>query len=243
MSHLKTLSDLRTSVRFNVDETTAAFWSNARLNDCIVHAVDQVRLEALKHDPELFSTTLASTVTTTTILSETYDPSASMRIVAGTTTQITLPPDFLSMQLVETITTGYEDIAWIYRPFNHPDVRAMRALTDQVSPAYFVYSLINERTMAYAPRTNTTLDIQITYTQQLSALATDADTLSMPYPLYVAVEQFATAHALAQDRNPDSAAWEAWGRTSIARVIGSRRKQNQDPEFVQGYLGDWTGHY
>ena len=42
MAHHKTRSDLRTSVRFNVDETTASFWSNARIDNCLDRAIDRV---------------------------------------------------------------------------------------------------------------------------------------------------------------------------------------------------------
>ena len=235
MAHHKSRSDLRTSVRFNVDETTASFWSDARLNNCLERAVDRVWTEVRKLDGDYFMTTRTSTDGSLTILGETYD-AASFGITAGTTTSITLPPDFADMRLMETVTTGYENVRWHYRKLSDPDFRTLRAIPDQVTPAYFIFTIVDERTLVYTPLSNTSLTTRITYTQVQPVLATDATELEMPHPLYMAVEQFATAHALAQDRNPDAAAWEAMGRSTIATVFGAHSRQRQDPEFVQDYL-------
>lgn len=238
MAHHKTLSDLRETVRFNVDETTAAFWSNARLNSCINRAVDRVWTEVRKLDGDYFMTSRTSADGTQSILGETYD-CASFGIVAGTTTSVTLPPDFSEMKLVEVITTGQEWITWHYRRLNDPDFRTLRAIPDQLSPSFFLFALTDERTMHYTPRSDTALALRITYTQAMPALATDTSELEMPHPLYLAVEQFATAHAMAQDRNADAAAWEAMGRQTIANVIGAGGRQSQDPVFVRGMFEDW----
>ena len=73
MAHHKSRSDLRTSVRFNVDETTASFWSNARIDNCLERAVDRVWTELRKLDGDYFMTTRTSTDGSLTILGETYD--------------------------------------------------------------------------------------------------------------------------------------------------------------------------
>lgn len=236
MSHRKTLSDLRTAVRDNLDEATASFWTDAKLNRTITRAADAVWTEVRKLKGEdYFQVTRDSTAGTTTILGETYSL-ASFQIVAGTTQSVTLPPDFSEMKLVETITSGYEYVRWDFLDLADPDFRALRRITEQITPGSFVFDITDERTMVYAPRTNTTLDLRLTYTQIMPALSTDADELEMPHPLYLAVEELATARAQMMDRDPNAKAWFEWARNSVANALGSSTRQLQDPVFVREYL-------
>lgn len=238
MAHRKTRSDLRTSVRYNLDESSASFWTDARLNDCLNRAIDRVWTEVRGLRADYFMTTRTSADGTTTILSESYD-CASFQIVAGTTTSVTLPHDFSEMKLVETVQSGYEFVRWYHLDLAHPDFRALRRITDQITPSEFVYDIIDERTMIYAPKSDTTLDISITYTQAMPVLETDATELEMPHPFYEAVIDYATAIAMLQDRDPNAGVWEQYGRTIIAKTVGAHSRQIQDPEFVQDFLGDF----
>jgi len=61
----------------------------------------------------------------------------------------------------------------------------------------------------------------------------------MPHPLYMAVEQYATAEGLMKDHSPDAAAWEAKGNATIALFLGANERQETDTPVVTSYLEDW----
>ena len=239
MAHHKTLEQLRTSVRDRLDESTASFWTNAQLDRYINRAKDRVwnRVKALKED--YFSISRSSTDGSLTILGETYAAS-SFALVAGTRSY-TLPPDFSEMKLIEVITSNYEDTRFIYRDLAHPDMRAMLEVTDNQTPTQFLFDIIAERTMIIAPKSDTALDLRITYVQVFPDMTTSSDELTMPHPLYLSVEEYATMFALRQDRSPDAAMYESSGDKIIAEMFGAHARQTQDTESAVGYLSDWTG--
>lgn len=239
MAHLKTLSDLRTATRDRLDESTATFWTNAQLNRYINRAKDRVwsRIRSLNED--YFMVRRTSLDGSVTILGETY-ATTSFQIVA-TTVLYTLPPDFSEMKLIVVTTDGYEDVRFEYKDLTHPEMRAALEITDDQTPATFFFDIVGERTMRIAPPSNTTLDIEINYVQALGEMTTDADTMTMPHPLYLAVESYAVALALEQDRNPDSKLVAADGDKIIAEVIGATHRQTQNPEHATAYLAEWTG--
>jgi hypothetical protein len=236
----KALSDLRTSVRDNLDEVTPSFWSNDRLNRAINRAKDRVWTEVRKLKEDYFMITRSSTNGIATIFGDTYDTSLFRISNAGTLTY-QLPPDFAEMKLIECITSGYEYVRFEYRDMAHSDFRSARAMTSQFTAEIFLFDIVGERTLTLAQRSDQTLDLRLNYIPIVPDLSADADLLEMPHALYTAVEEFATATALKQDRDPNSAAWEQTGNASIARALGAAARQNQDPEFVAGYLSDWTG--
>lgn len=235
----KTLANLRSAVRDNLDESSVAFWTEAQLTRFINRAKDRVWTEARALKEDYFLVTRTSTDGSLTILGETY-AATGFQIVAGTR-DYTLPPDFAEMKLIEVTTSGYETTVFVYRDLTQPDMRRMLTLTDNQSPATFFFDLIGERTMRIAPKSDTTLDLRITYVRILADLSAETDALEMPHPLYKAVEEYATANALKMDRNPNAAAWEASGRSTVLTMVGSHARQVQDVEWAQGYLGDYTG--
>jgi hypothetical protein len=237
VAHHKTLSDLRTAVRDRLDESTASFWTNAQLTRYINRAKDRVwnRVKSLNED--YFAVTRTSEDGSLTILSESYDAS-SFQIVAGTR-DYTLPPDFSEMKLIECIESGYEHVRFIYRDLARHDMRDALEIADNQTPGDFFFDLIGERTMRIAPKSDTTLDLRITYIQFFADLSDDTDELTMPHPLYLAVEEYATSMALRQDRNTDSEAYEASGDKIIAEMFGAHHRQTQDTETATGYLEGW----
>lgn len=237
MAHHRTLTQLRTAVRDVLDESSASFWTDAQLNRYINRAKDRVwnRVKALNED--YFTVTRSSTDGSLTILSESYN--ASSFAIAADTRDYTLPPDFSEMKLIECITDSYEDIRFVYRDLARPDMRAMLELADSQTPGGFFFDIIGERTMRIAPMSSVALDLRITYVQSFADLSDDTDELTMPHPLYLAVEEYAIARALRQDRNPDAAAAEAAGDKIIAEMFGAHHRQTQDVEIADAYLGDY----
>lgn len=236
-SPFKTLSELRTAVRDNVDESTAAFWTDAQILRYLNRAKDRVWLEVRKLKDDFFMETRSSTDGSLTILGDSYAAS-SFAIVAGTR-DYTLPPDFVEMKLVEVITSSYEQIRFVHADLAHPDMRAALEIVDNQNPGYFLYDIIAARTMRIAPKSNTALDLRISYVQIIPDLSGEGSELTLPHPLYLAVEQYATAAALKQDRNPDAATFEASGNAVIASVFGAHARQTADIETAIGY-GGWA---
>ena len=239
MAHHKTLSNLRTAVRDRLDESSASFWSNAQIDRYVNRAKDRVwnRVKALNED--YFAVTRLSTDGSVTILGETYATS-SFQIVASVR-DYTLPPDFSEMRLIEVTTTNYEDVRFTYQDMTKPEMRAMMEIVDNQVPAYFLFDIIGERTMRIAPKSDTTLDLRLTYIQAFPDMTTDADEMTMPHPLYLAVESYAVGYALKQDRNPDAPAEMLDGDKVIAEMFGASHRQSQDVETATGYLADYTG--
>lgn len=233
--HYKRLSDLRTAVRDRLDESTAAFWTDAQLNRYLNRAKDRVwsRVRALEED--YFDTSRTSQDGSLTILGETYAAS-SFKITSGTS-DYTLPPDFAEMRAMEVITSGYEWVLFRFRDLAKDEFRAARMLTDNFSPSEFLVDIFGEPAqMRIAPKSDTALDLRITYVARIADLSADTDRLLLPDPLYLAVEEYATAMALKQDRSPDAAAYEASGDKIIAEAFGATRRQSQDVETATGYL-------
>ena len=234
MAHHRTWTLMRDAIRAYLDEATASFWTQAQLLIFANRAKDRVASEVRKLRHVYFTVTRSSTDGSLTILAETYLAS-SFAIVAGTRTY-TLPPDFMSMQLIETITSGYEDVRFVYRPLNHPDMRSALAYVGNIAPSTFYFTISGERTLRVVPPSDTALDLRITYIQQFADLSADSDELTMPYPLYMAVEHYAVASAMMMDRDPNSAAHEARARAIINEVVAADVRQDQDIEVATGYL-------
>lgn len=232
MSHHKTLTNLRDAVRDNLDETTASFWSAADIDRYINRAKDRVWMEVRKLKKDYFTVTRTSTDGSLTILGETY-AATGFQVVASTR-DYTLPPDFSEMTLVEVTTSGYETVKFFYRDLAAPEMRAALMITDNQTPDVFYFGLIAERTMRIAPMSDTTLNLRLTYVQAFPDLSLTTDELTMPFPLYLAVEAYATASAMKKDRNPAAAVWEQTGNSYVANVFGGHARQTQDPVFVSG---------
>lgn len=225
-------------VRDLLDESSASFWTDLQLKRYINAAKDRVwsRVKALNAD--YFDVSRTSLDGALTIQGESYTATA-FQIVAGTRDYV-LPPDFSEMRLIEVITSSYEDVRFLHRDMTNPDMRAMMEITENQTPDYFLFDIFKEpASIRIAPKSNTTLDLRITYVQSIADLSADADVLTMPSPLYLAVVDFATASAMKQDRSQDAGAFEESGKNLIAEMFGSHHRQTQDIETAVGYMEDY----
>ena len=238
MAHRKTLSAMRTAVRDNLDEDTASFWTNPQLTRMINRAKDRVWVEVRKLKDDYFLLNRSSTDGTVTILGESYATS-SFQIPSGNTFTRTLPPDFSEMKRIEVITSDYEDVQFFYRDFADFNFRSLRAITSDQTPSSFLFDIVAERTLAYAPRSSIALDLRLWYVPILADLSDDGNEMEMPHPLYLAVESYATATAQIKDRDGNAAVWENRAKAHIAEMFGGHARQTQDPEFVDIFLSEW----
>jgi len=236
------LSELRLAVRDNLDEATAAFWSDAQLNRFLSRSAHTIWAEVRKVKADYFLINRASTDGSVNIFGEAYATNL-FQIIPGTR-EYTLPPDLVELKRIDTITSNYEYIQWFYRDLAHPDMRYLRTVTDNQTPSGFLFDIIGERTLAIEPKSDTTLDIRIWYvpTTVINSSAgasqmdfsADTDQLIMPHPLYMAVEELATWRAQYMDRDPGSDRWQDMANKTVARWMGAHRRQTQDPEIVMG---------
>ena len=234
MAHRKTLAELRTAVRDNLDESATGFWTDATLNRMVNRSKDRVWLEVRKLKDDFFAVTRTSLDGVLTIVGDSYD-TASFRLVAGTR-DYTLPPDLAELKTIEAVTSTYEWVRFTASDTARAAMRAAMEVTEQVDPHGFLFDIIGERTLRLAPKSNRSLDLRLTYIAVVPDLTAETDTLEMPHPLYKAVEEYATASALKMDRDQNAAAWESSGNATITTFIGAHSRQNQDPEYVEPYL-------
>lgn len=234
MANHKLLSDLRTAVRDVLDESTAAFWTDAQLNRYINRAKDRVWNEVRKLKKDYFMVTRTAADGALTILGESF--TASTLAVSAGGTSITLPQDFATMKLIQVTTSGYESVRFLHRDLAHPDMRAALEVTSQQTPDTFYFALIAERTLRYAPLSNTALTLSMSYIQRFADLSADADELTMPHPFYLAVEEYAIASAMLQDDDAAAATHEARAKQIVLDATGADERQDQDAVTVVGYL-------
>jgi hypothetical protein len=225
------LLTLRTSVREHLDEPSAVFWSDARLNRIINRAKDEIWLEVRKLKRGYFEIERTSLDGAVTILGTSYATSG-FAIVAGTATY-TLPPDFAELTLMECLTSGYEWVRFVLMPKQHTAFRTALTLTVNQTPTIIYADIEGERTLRIAPKSNMALDVRLTYVRILPDLSLDADALEMPHPLYIAVEELAAKRAQMQDRDGTNTWWAAEATASVTRFLGAHRRQSQDIDMVE----------
>lgn len=238
MAANKTLSQLITAVRENVDEAVESFWSDVRITNAINRAKDRVWLEIRKLKADFFDVTRSSTDGSVTILGASYATSSFAIVASATTRDYTLPPDLAELHLIEVITSGYEYVRFVPRNLSHPDMQGALRMVGTLSPSQFYYALLAANTLRVAPYSATALDLRLTYVAQQADFdpAVTTATLDLPHPTYLAVIEFATAIALKQDRNPDAAAFEASGGNIITTYFGAFARQTQEVEIATSYL-------
>jgi hypothetical protein len=240
----RTLLELRTDVRTNLDEATAAFWTDTQLNRFLTQAADEVWAEVKKVKADYFLVARGSTQGIITILGQPWD-SSLMQITPGATA-VVLPPDLSELKTIEVITPGYEYLTFTAMDMTAPEMRYLATLTENQTPTGFFFDVVAEHVLVVRPRSDTTLDLFINYvpisgifesgsdTATKPAFTVDTDELMMPNPLYLAVEAMATWRAQYMDRDPGADRWLDMANKTIARWMGSHRRQIQDPEIVSG---------
>jgi hypothetical protein len=235
MAHLKTLAALTTIVRRLIDEPTVARWSAAQVTAAINEAKDRVYSAVRRMRADYFYKTMESDDGAQTVLGESYAASSMAVTVGGTT--LTLPPDVAEVKLIEVITSNYEDVRWRHLDLTHPYFRNALAETSNQEPTEFLWDLVAARTIRYAPKSNTALDIRLHYIYQPADLTTGSE-LDMPYPLELAVCYYACASLLLQDQAQEAAVFEQRALAVVEEVVGSVQRQFQDSVVVAGMFED-----
>jgi len=237
-----TLLQLRNDVRINLDEASAAFWTDAQLNRFISQAADEVWAEVRKVKQDYFLIGRGSTDGTVNIFGQPWDTS-TMALQRGAP-GLQLPPDFAELKSIRVITPGYEHIIFTAMDQAAPEWRYLDTLTENQTPTGFFFDVGGMSTLLTVPKSDTALDIFLlyistscmvdTFAQRIAVLTADTDQVELPVPLYLAVEAMATWRAQYMDRDPGADRWLDMANKTIARWMGGHRRQIQDPEMVMG---------
>lgn len=108
-------------------------------------------------------TMLSTTAVAEKIMGVDYTPSTSMRLLTGTNT-LTLPPDYQELNYIKVITSGYEATPLTRMPLQHADFRLMLSDTTGRTPGVgMFFDIQGERTLTFAPRLSSALDVEINY--------------------------------------------------------------------------------
>lgn len=233
----KTVTQLLLDLRTNLDETTASYWTDARLIAFLNQALHLVWLEVKRLKADYFDVERNSTDGSVTILGESYDCSGFA--LASGTTRYTLPPDVAELKLIECITSGYEWLRFTFKDLTHPDFRYWRSVTDSLDPRGFLVDLTGERTMVIAPKPNRALDLRINYVPILDTLTTGTDTVQVPHPLWLVVLDLATQRAQQMgEASPAFAIWQQSAMLTVRQFMAAHSRQTQDPEYAVGTFED-----
>ncbi len=231
----KTVTQLLLDVRTNLDETTAAFFTDARLISYLDQAQHLVWATVKSLKADYFDVTRLSTDGSATILGASYATS-SFAIVAGTTSY-TLPPDLAELKSIEVITSGYESVQFTHMDRASPPFQASKAsATTNQSPSGFYFDIIGEATLLITPPSDTALDLRLIYTPILDTLTTGTDVIQTPHPLWLAIVDMATARAQMMDHDPYASVWHAAAEETIRRFMMGHARQTQDTEAVADFF-------
>lgn len=244
----RTLLELRTDVRTNLDEASAAFWTDTQLNRFLTQAADEVWAEVRKVKQDYWTISRDSGQGILTIMGATWD-SSQMKVTPGAVS-LMLPPDLAELKLIEVVNPAYGTVRFEHCDMTDPAYRYLRTLTENQPPTGFLFDVQAEHTLLFTPKSDTTLDVFVTYMPLTcivetatdfvtkAAFTVDTDELVMPHPLYLAVEAMATWRAQYMDRDPGADRWLDMANKTIARWMGGHRRQTQDPEMVLGVFED-----
>jgi len=107
-------------------------------------------------------TTRLSTDAAFTFEGETYTPTTSMALTATGRTY-TLPPDFIHMKRIRCITESYRDVEFRHLDVDNPTFAALENDDTSVGPDLMYYDIIGRRTLRFASRPGTALDVEFLY--------------------------------------------------------------------------------
>lgn len=158
--------------RYEVDAlrtggVVSAMWADEEvLKACNVATDRTSRLLRLAHS-NLLTRSMKSTDATDVQIHEDYTPS-SFRIVSGVT-DYELPSDFIRVESIRPITTGFEGTKFHPSDLNNKMYLSQRGINVDELPSAnnsdqeFWYTIIGPRTMRIAPTPKDTIDLELVY--------------------------------------------------------------------------------
>jgi hypothetical protein len=154
--------------------------------------------------------------------------------------EITLPDDFMELKEIMVTSSGFEDLAFVYKDFADPEFR--QALIDGGSfssgQGSFYYDIVAEKTLRMAPGTDLALSVKIQYIPAIADMELPTD-----YPAGLPTEHsdFIVTWMICEgmrsvqdDRLGSYEAKLGYQRDSVIASVNQR--QVREPQFVKGFM-------
>lgn len=227
------MSDLITTARLHLNEPTANFWSDAELLTHGNHGVKDLWRAIIDLHQGHFLT-----------INE-----ADVSMPANSNELDDVPEDVFRVELIEvrdlTTANSVQDMVFMPRPINHPDVSGARGV-GPVSPSgqTIYYTLFNAGapidapSIEVAPQITAEVELRFVYTPVLAALASDDDN-PIPGESDHAVVAWIVAHARAkerEDRMPDPGWLQMYATDKRALLTALTPRQTQEPDYVEAFF-------
>lgn len=231
-----TISTLISTARLHLNETTAAFWTDAEL---LTHATDGIKdlwkaIIDLKQGHFL------------TIDETNVSMPANSNVLTG------VPADTFRVELIEprdlTDANSVRNITFEARPINHPDFSAARGLGVQTPSQQTIYftvfnagSPVGTPSIEVAPQISSAALLRLVYTPTIGTLTVNS-TNPIPGESDHAVVCWIVAHARAKERerldpDPEWMAFYSTDKTYLLAALSPR--QTQDVQTVDALFESW----
>jgi hypothetical protein len=219
-----TLATLRTDIRYNIDEASANYWTDAEINQKVVNSYRGLwkRIMALRDD--WFQSATAGTVS----------------IKSGQnkyTSADGVPTDIYRIKSIRTTTSGKEFIRWIGKDQTSPEfVEGLRADISVNDPYLYLYDLVGNQTIFVSPTPREACTATVEYIVLPTDPSVDGSTFGVLDPFTDYIKSDATLQLLAKGPTGALEFWqnrkeEDW--RSVLQTIGQPR-QDQSCDAVQG---------
>lgn len=223
--------------RNTLNETTAAFWTDAEL---LMYAIDGAR--------DLWKAILDLDKGHFVIIDD-----SNVSLAANSSTLTGVPADVFRVESLEvrdlSAANSVQNCTFEFRRLNDADFQSARSLDAQdPSGQTIFFALLNAGapvgapTIEIAPQITATVPLRLVYTQTLGTL-TSASNNPIPGESDHALQCWIVAHALARER-PDAMPHPGWlqmyatDKASILRALTPR--QTQDVETADAIFESWS---
>lgn len=228
-----TLATIITNARTTLNETAAAFWTDAEL---LVHAIDGVK-DLWRAVIDLHQGHF-----------ETVDIT-NVSMAASTSTLTGVPADVFRVELIEvrdlTTTNAVQNMTFEPRKINHPDFTAARGLSAQDPSGQTIYfdilnagAPIAAPSIQVAPQITSAVNLRLIYTPTLAAM-TSASNNPIPGETDHAVMAWIIAHAKAKERpdgSPDPSWLQIYATDKKSALVALTPRQTQEPEVTEAFF-------
>jgi hypothetical protein len=231
-----TLGTLRTSVRAQLTETSALFWTDAELLDFLIAGARDLWRKINDLYQHHFITVDITNVS----------------LAASTSTLTGVPADVYRVVSLEPRTLGASSTTrgLIFTPKNWNDpafrqARAASAITPENQEIFYTLftagAPVAAPTIRVAPQVTTAVDLTLVYNHTLATLTASSDN-PIPGEADNALIAWALAYARAKEmenRSPDPEWLAIYGTEKTNLVQQLTPRQIQEPEIVQGMFENW----
>lgn len=223
---IKTLKNARDAVRDNIQEASAAFWSDAELNRYINRAKDDL-------------------ATAISLVNENFFlESDTISVVAGTT-KYELDAGFFRLKNIRTTTSGKEEMVWLPAKMNS------KAFNDGLNASYsaglenkmmydIYHDISNKKNYLYiSPIPSGALTLNVDFISVVPDLSGDSDVFAIFDPYVGYIIDKATFYALSKGPSGDFKTPLKEANDKLEKIMTNcGRPQIKDSEFVDGFMED-----